>query len=245
MAALHGRRALVTGAASGIGRAITEAFVAEGASVIATDRDASGLAGLAGSLPGVRTATLDVTDEAAVATVVDRAARDLGGLDVVVCSHGILTQAPIVEMSLATWEETLRVDLTGVFLVLREAARLMAAAGGGRIITVASQLAIKGGVEVAHYAAAKAGVLALTKSAALEWAPHGILVNAIAPGPVVTPLTDAMTESWKAAKSAELPLGRFGRPHEVAPTAVLLASTPGGDLYTGQTLGPNCGDVMP
>jgi 3-oxoacyl-[acyl-carrier protein] reductase len=121
----------------------------------------------------------------------------------------------------------------------------MIARGEGRVINFASQLAIKGGVSLAHYSAAKAGVIGLTKSLALEVASRGVLVNAIAPGPIATPMVDGISEEWKKAKRAELPLGRFGRPEEVAPTAVLLASSPGGDLYVGQTLGPNAGDVMP
>jgi len=88
-------------------------------------------------------------------------------------------------------------------------------------------------------------VLGLTKSLALEVSASGVLVSAIAPGPVQTPLVNGISEDWKSAKRRELPLGRFGRPEEVAPTAVLLASSPGGDLYVGQTLGPNSGDVMP
>ncbi|MEV0197015.1 SDR family oxidoreductase [Nonomuraea sp. NPDC050691] len=100
-------------------------------------------------------------------------------------------------------------------------------------------------VDVRDYAAAKAGVIGLTKSLALEVAEHNVLVNAIAPGPVETPMVAGITDAWKSAKRAELPLGRFGRPEEVAPTAVLLATDPGGNLYVGQTLGPNSGDVMP
>jgi 3-oxoacyl-[acyl-carrier protein] reductase len=117
--------------------------------------------------------------------------------------------------------------------------------GGGRIINIASQLGIKGGTGLTHYVAAKAGVIGMTKAMALELAEHNILVNAIAPGPIVTPLIEGLSEEWKAAKQAELPIGRFGQAHEVAPTALLLASSPAGDLYTGQTLGPNSGDVMP
>jgi 3-oxoacyl-[acyl-carrier protein] reductase len=98
---------------------------------------------------------------------------------------------------------------------------------------------------MAHYAAAKAGVVAFTKSLALEVSGQGVLVNAIAPGPIETALLDGITAQWREEKLSELPLGRFGLPDEVAPTAVLLASDPGGNLYAGQTLGPNSGDVMP
>ncbi len=115
----------------------------------------------------------------------------------------------------------------------------------GRIINVSSQLGIKGGADLAHYCAAKAGILGLTKSLALEVAPYNITVNSIAPGPIETLLTAGSDPDKGEALLARLPLGRYGQPHEVAPTAVLLASEPDGNLYTGQTLGPNSGDVMP
>ncbi len=115
----------------------------------------------------------------------------------------------------------------------------------GRIINVASQLGIKGGAELTHYSAAKAGVIGFTKSLALEVAKDNVLVNAIAPGPIETPLVAGISSAWKTAKAAELPLGRFGLAEEVAPVAVLLGSEPGGNLFVGQTLGPNSGDVMP
>ncbi|GAA3334520.1 SDR family oxidoreductase [Curtobacterium sp. C1] len=241
---LSGTTALVTGAASGIGLAVVDTFVAAGAQVVAADRDADALAALAGR-PGVQPVVLDVTDEDAVEAVVHAVDQEHGGIGVLVHAAGVLSQSPLEDLSAAEWSRVLSVDLTGVFLVMRAVGRRMLRDGRGRIITVASQLAIKGGAEVAHYAAAKAGVIALTKSAAIEWSGRGVLVNAIAPGPVVSPMTDGMTEAWRAAKAAELPLGRFGVPAEVAPTALLLASSPGGDLYTGQTLGPNSGDVMP
>jgi 3-oxoacyl-[acyl-carrier protein] reductase len=173
------------------------------------------------------------------------AEQTMGDIDVLVNAAGILTQAPLVEMSLAQWQQTIDVDLTGVFLMCRHVVPGMVHRGTGRVINIASQLAIKGGESLTHYSAAKAGVIGLTKALALEVSRSGVLVNAIAPGPIETPLVEGISEDWKTAKRAELPLGRFGRPEEVAPTAVLLASSPGGDLYVGQTLGPNSGDVMP
>ena len=143
------------------------------------------------------------------------------------------------------WNETIAVDLSGVFLVTHHVLPQMLARSDGRIINVASQLGIKGASSLSHYAAAKAGVIAFTKSLALEVSANGVLVNAIAPGPVYTQMVAGIDEEWKRAKAKELPLGRFGEIAEVAPTAVLLASSPGGNLYVGQTLGPNSGDVMP
>ena len=241
---LDGKRALVTGAASGIGRAIARAFVEAGAVVTAADCNPE-VNGLAAAMGAQRAKILDATAESAVDALVSDIVADDGGLDILVCSHGILTQSAAADMSTKQWQETIDVDLTAVFLLNRAALRPMLEQRSGRIINIASQLAIKGGVSLAHYAAAKAGVIALTKSIALETADRGVLANAIAPGPVDTPMVEGIDEQWKRGKRAELPLGRFGTPEEIAPTAVLLASDPGGNLYVGQVLGPNSGDVMP
>jgi 3-oxoacyl-[acyl-carrier protein] reductase len=188
---------------------------------------------------------VDVSDEASVRAAFAEARDRLGGIDVLVNSAGLLTESPLEDMSLAMWNETLTVDLTGVFLCCREVVGEMRQRKWGRIINIASQLAVKGGVGLTHYSAAKAGVVGLSKALALETAADNVLVNCIAPGPIETPLVEGISESWKAAKRAELPLGRFGTPAEVAPAALLLASDPGGNLFVGQTLGPNSGDVMP
>jgi len=240
---LEGRRALVTGGASGIGRATAAAFIAAGATVVIADRDER-VGDVAESLGAAGAVVFDAVDEQEVERAVREATDVLGGLDVLVTSHGILTQSPLAEMTTALWNETILVDLTSVFLLNRAVLPTMLAQGSGRIINVASQLGQKGGTSLAHYAAAKAGVIAMSKSLALEVSPSGILVNCVAPGPIDTPLVDGISDQWKIEKRAELPLRRFGVPEEVAPTAVLLASVPGGNLYTGQTLGPNSGDVM-
>lgn len=230
----EGRAVVVTGGASGIGKAIAEAFSANGDRVAVLDRS-----GAAGSI------AVDVSDEASVKAAFAAARSQLGTIDILVNSAGLLTESPLEDMTLAMWNETIAVDLTGVFLCCREVVGEMRQQKWGRIINIASQLAIKGGTGLSHYSAAKAGVVGLTKALALETAADNVLVNSIAPGPIETPLVDGISEEWKAAKRAGLPLLRFGLAAEVAPTALLLASDPGGNLYVGQTLGPNSGDVMP
>jgi 3-oxoacyl-[acyl-carrier protein] reductase len=242
---LAGRVALVVGGAGGIGAAIGQAFCAEGATVVLADRDADAARKTAQEIGAAGAVALDVASQPSVDAAVHEVLSAHGRIDVLVNSAGILTESPLAEMSLEQWQETVDVDLTGTFLVCRAVVPHMVERGAGRIINIASQLGIKGGRGLTHYSAAKAGVLGLTKALALEVAEHGVLVNAIAPGPVHTAMVEGITEDWKRAKQAELPLGRFGVPAEVAPTAVLLASDPGGNLYVGQTLGPNSGDVMP
>ncbi|GAA3691649.1 SDR family NAD(P)-dependent oxidoreductase [Arthrobacter ginkgonis] len=246
---LNGKVAVITGAGSGIGAAIAQLFAQEGAAVALLDLNEQQCkeAAAACGEHGVPTSwhAVDVTDSDGVKAAMADVAAEHGGIDILVNSAGILDETPFLEMDPETFDRTLAVDLKGVYLGCRWAAPEMVKRGGGRIINIASQLGIKGGVGLAHYVAAKAGVIGLTKALALELAPHRILVNAIAPGPIETPLVEGLSPDWKAAKQAELPIGRFGQAHEVAPTALLLASSPGGDLYTGQTLGPNSGDVMP
>jgi 3-oxoacyl-[acyl-carrier protein] reductase len=248
-APLAGRRALVTGAASGIGAAIAVAFAEAGAAVSLVDRDGGErLNAVAERCESagveVMTAAADVSNEADVRTAFDATYSRLGGLDVLVNNAGILTESRVDDMSVALLDQMLSVNLRSVFLCCMAALPGMRAQRHGRIINISSQLALKGAPLLAHYCAAKAGVLGLTKALAREVASDGITVNAIAPGPVETRLADGISDAAKA-KRDQLPLARFGVPEEVAPTAVLLASDPGGNLYTGQTLGPNSGDVMP
>ncbi|APR38659.1 SDR family NAD(P)-dependent oxidoreductase [Paraburkholderia sp. SOS3] len=246
---LDGRRAVVTGAASGIGAAIALAYAAAGARLVLADLNAGRLAQQADACRArgavVETVAADVGEEAGANSIVARCIEAFGGIDVLVNNAGMLTQARCTELTTGMWDEMMRVDLRSVFLCTRRALPTMIAQRWGRVINIASQLGIKGGAELCHYSAAKAGVIGFTKSLALETAPHNVLINAIAPGPIETPLVDGISAAWKAAKSAELPLRRFGLAEEVAPTALLLASDPGGNLFVGQTLGPNSGDVMP
>lgn len=247
--ALDGRTALVTGAASGIGAAIAEAFADAGATLCLVDRSSGpGLNETAQrcerSKAGVLTVRADVSNEADVARMFGVAGEKLGPVEILVNNAGIVTESYVLHMSPQTWDEMIAVNLRSVFLCCRAGLPPMLKAGFGRIINIASQVGQRGGAGLAHYAAAKAGVIGFTKSLAREVGGTGVTANCIAPGPIETALGTNLSDDWKSSLKAGLPLGRFGLPQEVAPTAVLLASHPGGNLYTGQTLGPNSGDVM-
>jgi 3-oxoacyl-[acyl-carrier protein] reductase len=247
---LSGRRALVTGAARGIGAAIADAVAAAGADLCLVDRAGEEalrpVAARCAERGGrVRSVVADVAVESDVERMVGEALAEFGGLDFLVNNAGILTNRRLVDMSTEVFDETLSVDLRSVFLCCRAVLPTMTAAGYGRIINVASQLAYKGAPGLTHYSAAKAGVIGFSRALAREVALDGITVNCIAPGPIDTPLTGPLDPVAAEATRLALPLQRVGVPEEVAPTAVLLASEPGGNLYTGQTLGPNSGDVMP
>jgi len=247
--ALAGRRAMVTGAASGIGAAIAQAYAAAGASLCLADRSAGdGLDRVIQrcSTFGVEVVGVqaDVSVEAEVTALFSAAQAALGRVDVLVNCAGILTESPVATMTAAMFDETIAVDLRSVFLCCRAGLPSMLEHGFGRIINIASQLGQKGDPGLAHYSAAKAGVIGFTRALAREVGADGITANCIAPGPIRTPLTAELSRQRAETLRAALPLQRFGEPAEVAPTAVLLASDPGGNLYTGQTLGPNSGDVM-
>jgi len=247
--ALSGRTALVTGAGSGIGAAISEAFARAGACVVLADLPSS--EGLSAEVErcrdmGARALALaaDVSDPSQVEGLFDRAEREISGVDILVNNAGILTFSDVISMEDEIFDRMIAVNLKSVFMCSRRALPGMVERRFGRIINISSQLGQKGGPKQAHYSAAKAGVIGFTKALAREVATLGVNVNCIAPGPISTPLTAGIADDWSQDMLASLPLGRVGQPWEVAPTAVLLASEPGGNLYVGQTLGPNSGDVM-
>jgi 3-oxoacyl-[acyl-carrier protein] reductase len=245
---LEGRVALITGAASGIGAGIAAAFAGEGADIAVVDvvdeqRAQPVLTQVEERGRAAMYVRADVSDEASVQSAADQVLRRFGRVDVLVNNAGIFTESLLEDLPVADWDRVMGVNLRGTFLWTRALLGQMLERGDGRIINIASQLGQIGGSHVAHYSASKAGVIGLTKALAREVASRGVLVNAIAPGPIRTPLLESETEEWRTAKLAELPIGRFGEVDEVTPTAVLLASD-AGSYYVGQTLGPNGGDVM-
>ncbi len=248
MKRLDGRIAVVTGAASGIGAGIAIAFAREGASVVVADlvtesHAAEVLASIREYTDEVLFLQADVSKEDSVRAMADAALARFGRVDILVNNAGIFTESLIETLAIEDWDRVINVNLRGTFLCTRAFIGQMLERRDGRIINIASQIGQIGGKSVGHYAASKAGVIGLTKSLAREVSLRGVLVNAIAPGPIDTPLLRSETEEWRNGKLMELPIGRFGTVDEVTPTAILLASQDG-SYYVGQTLGPNGGDAM-
>ncbi len=228
---LEGRRALVTGGAAGIGAAIAEGLAAAGADVALVHHSrppepvldaVRALGRQALGLP----CDLASLDEAGAEALIAAAEAALGQVDILVNNAGIIHREPALEHGFADWRRVLAVDLDAAFLLAQAAARRMVERGDGRIINVASVLAFEGGVNVPGYAAAKHGLLGLTRALANEWAPLGVNVNAIAPGYTATANTAALREdaARSAALLARIPAGRFAAAHEMAGAAVFLAS---------------------
>jgi 3-oxoacyl-[acyl-carrier protein] reductase len=241
------RVALVTGAGSGIGRAIAEKLARDGERVVVNDlksENAEEVVARIGEWGGQATAAPgDVSDPEAVARIIAAAREAYGSPEILVNNAGFLQQKRFEDLTVEDFDRMIAVHLRGTFLCTRAVLPEMLSRGSGIVVNVASQLGQIGGIELCHYSAAKAGIIGLTKSLAREVSVQGVRVNAVAPGPINTELILGLSEEWQRAKAAELPLGRFGDPAEVAETVAFLASD-AATLYVGQTLGPNSGDVM-
>ncbi|NTG48388.1 3-oxoacyl-ACP reductase FabG [Agrobacterium rhizogenes] len=239
--------AIVTGAGSGIGRAIAHRLAADGYAVLVNDLSldrAQAVADEIGKAGGLASAAAgDVSRPEDAAAIHAAAVARHGEVDLLVNNAGIVHQASFENLALEDFDRMFAVHVRGTFLMTKAVLPSMLERGEGGIINVASQLGQIGGIELVHYSGAKAAIIGMTKALAREVSSRGVRVNAVAPGPINTPLVLGLSDEWRERKKRELPLGRFGEPEEVAATVAFLAS-PAASLFVGQTLGPNSGDVM-
>jgi 2-deoxy-D-gluconate 3-dehydrogenase len=221
---LTGRRILVTGASGGIGRGIAAALRDAGASLAITGR--SSAVNELGEQLGAHAITGDLSDAAEIPRVYDAASHALGGLDGLVLVHGIVRPGPAIAMAAEDWDATIALNLTSVFALCQLAGADFVRQGRGKIVTIASMLSFSGGLNASAYAASKGGVGQLTKALANEWAPHGVNVNAIAPGYIRTSANQHIWQDRERAANvlARLPSGRWGEPSDLAGAVVFLCS---------------------
>lgn len=245
---LKDKVAIVTGAANGIGRSISQLFAKEGVQVALIDLDQPALDEQVHRLQneGRRVVGIvsDVSDEQDVKNAVALTLKEFGKIDILVNGAGICKMIPILEIAVADWDRTMAVNLRGVFLFGREVFRHMKARRSGKIISIASAAGKIGGIAAgAHYSASKAGVMCFTKSLALQAAPYKINVNAVCPGPTKTEMTDAWGEEENEAFAAKIPFKQYGTPEDVAQAVLFLASDQA-RYITGEILDVNGGLVM-
>ena len=245
---LSGKVALITGSARGIGRSIAEAFGAEGAIVVVNDvgSDAGAretLAAITGSGGNGTVEMFDVSDPAAVDAGVKNILAAHGRIDVLVNNAGIIRDNFLLRMSEEEFDAVIRVNLKGTYLMTKTVTRHMMKQRSGKVVNISSVVGMMGTAGQSNYAAAKAGIIGFTKAAARELAPRNITVNAIAPGFIRTAMTAGLPEAVQKAFLAQIPLGRFAEPQEVAELALFLASD-ASSYITGQVIGLNGGMYM-
>jgi 3-oxoacyl-[acyl-carrier protein] reductase len=235
---LEGKLALVTGASRGIGRAIAEELAKHGARVVGTATSESG----AQNVPGIGK-VLNVRDTAQMDCVIESIQKELGDIQILVNNAGITRDNLALRMKDAEWDEVIETNLRAVWRLSRAVMRGMMKARWGRIISITSVVGAAGNPGQANYAAAKAGVVGMTKSLARELGSRNITVNCVAPGFIDTDMTRALSDEQKSALLGQIPLGRLGTPQDVAAAVAYLAS-PGGGYVTGAVLHVNGGMYM-
>lgn len=246
MATLTGKVALVTGAARGIGQAIAKKLAGEGCDVALCDLKAEWLTETAGLIEAmgrkVKCFEVNVGNADAVEAAVNGAVKEFGKIDILVNNAGITKDTLMIRMSEEDWDAVLTVNLKGTFLFTKAVARPMMKQRTGAIVNVASIIGLIGNAGQCNYAASKAGVIALTKSAAKELAARNVRVNAVAPGFIETKMTEALPEEVRTKMLGAIPMGRFGQPEDVANVVLFLASDMS-SYMTGQVL-PICGGMV-
>ncbi len=244
---LKDKVAIVTGASRGIGKTLALSLAGEGAKVVLSARNAEALEALAAEIIGQGREAIAVPGDVSVSGDADRlieqAVAKFGRVDILVNNAGVTRDGLLLRMKDDDWDAVLDINLKGAFLCTRAAAKVMSKQKYGRIINISSVVGEMGNAGQANYCASKAGLLGLTKSVARELARRNVTVNAVTPGFIVTDMTDGLPEKAREELAAQIPLGRFGDPADIAHAVVFLASERSGYI-TGQVLGVNGGMYM-
>ncbi len=243
---LQGEIALVTGASRGIGAAIADELAAQGATVIGTATSETGAAAIASRLSphGGHGRVIDVADAEATVALIDSIGKDIGAISILVNNAGITRDNLLLRMKDEDWQAVIDTNLSSVYRTSKAVMRSMMKARRGRIVNIASVIGVTGNAGQANYAAAKAGIIAFSKSLAREIGSRGITVNVVAPGFIDTDMTRGLPEDSRKAMLEQIALGRFGEPADIARAVAFLAG-PAAAYITGETLHVNGGMYMP
>ena len=246
---LSGKNVIITGASGGIGSAICELLVKNGANLYITDRNDERLNSLKEKLLKINGSvkvfysTCDLSDKGAIVNLVDTANKEMGGIDILVGNAGITADGLSIRMTDEQWQSVIDVNLTANFVLSRECAKIMMKRKFGRIINIASIVGLIGNAGQANYSASKAGLMAMTKTFAQEFATRGITANCIAPGFIETRMTQMLSEDVRKALIDKIPMKKYGEPVDIA-NAVLFLASDMGKYITGETISVNGGMLM-